>query len=153
MAWVDKDNIDFLIQDLGLPQEIDLLSLDIDGNDYHVLENVVFLNPRAIVLEYNAKLPPPVKWVMAYDQYHTKTNTDYFGASLKSFEYLLYKRGYCLVGCNISGVNAFFVRKDLVKEHFHSDCSAENHYEDLKIWLLAAFGPGNGPDFGPYEDN
>ena len=153
LAWVDKDNIDFLIQDLGLPQEIDLLSLDIDGNDYHVLENIVFLNPRAMVLEYNAKLPPPVKWVMAYDQYHTKTNTDYFGASLKSFEYLLYKKGYCLVGCNISGVNAFFVRKDLVEEHFHSDCSAENHYEDLKIWLLAAFGPGNGPDFGPYEDN
>ena len=153
LAWVDKDNIDFLIQDLGLPQEIDLLSLDIDGNDYHVLENIVFLNPRAIVLEYNAKLPPPVKWVMAYDQYHTKTNTDYFGASLKSFEYLLYKRGYCLVGCNISGVNAFFVRKDLVEEHFHSDCSAENHYEDLKIWLLFAFGPGHGPDFGPYEDN
>ena len=153
LAWVDKDNIDFLIQDLGLPQEIDLLSLDIDGNDYHVLENIVFLNPRAMVLEYNAKLPPPVKWVMAYDQYHTKTNTDYFGASLKSFEYLLNKRGYCLVGCNISGVNAFFVRKDLVEEHFHSDCSAENHYEDLKIWLLAAFGPGNGPDFGPYEDN
>ena len=153
MAWVDKDNIDFLIQDLGLPQEIDLLSLDIDGNDYHVLENIVFLNPRAMVLEYNAKLPPPVKWVMAYDQYHTKTNTDYFGASLKSFEYLLYKRGYCLVGCNISGVNAFFVRKDLVEEHFHSDCSAENHYEDLKLWLLAAFGPGSGPDFGPYQDN
>jgi hypothetical protein len=153
LAWVDKDNIDFLIQDLGLPQEIDLLSLDIDGNDYHVLENIVFLNPRAMVLEYNAKLPPPVKWVMTYDQYHTKTNTDYFGAFLKSFEYLLYKRGYCLVGCNISGVNAFFVRKDLVEEHFHSDCSAENHYEDLKIWLLAAFGPGNGPDFGPYEDN
>ena len=153
LAWVDKDNIDSLIQDFGLPQEIDLLSLDIDGNDYHVLENIVFLNPRAMVLEYNAKLPPPVKWVMAYDQYHTKTNTDYFGASLKSFEYLLYKRGYCLVGCNISGVNAFFVRKDLVEEHFHSDCSAENHYEDLKIWLLAAFGPGNGPDFGPYEDN
>jgi hypothetical protein len=40
-----------------------------------------------------------------------------------------------------------------VEEHFHSDCSAENHYEDLKIWLLAAFGPGNWPDFGPYEDN
>ncbi|MBT5115742.1 MAG: hypothetical protein HOM27_06685 [Candidatus Marinimicrobia bacterium] len=153
LAWIDKDNIDSLIQNFGLPQEVDLLSLDIDGNDYHVLENIVFLNPRAIVLEYNARLPPPVKWVMAYDQYHTKTNTDYFGASLKSFEYLLNKRGYCLVGCNISGVNAFFVRKDLVKEHFHSNCSAENHYEDLKIWLLSAFGPGNGPDFGPYEDN
>ena len=153
LAWVDKDNIDFLIQDLGLPQEIDLLSLDIDGNDYHVLENVVFLNPRAIVLEYNARLPPPVKWVMAYDQYHTKTNTDYFGASLKSFERLLLKKGYLLVGCNILGVNAFFVRKDLVEQHFHADYSAENHYEPQRYWLNYGFSSGFPPDFGPYCDD
>ena len=152
-AWIDKDNIDSLINDFGLPQEIDLLSIDIDGNDYHVFKNIVSLNPRVVVIEYNATLPPPVKWVMTYDQCHTKTNTDYFGASLKSFEYLFQKKGYSLVGCNISGVNAFFVRKDLMKEYFHSDCSAENHYEDLKLWLLAGFGPGSGADFGPYEDN
>ena len=51
------------------------------------------------------------------------------------------------------GSNAFFVRKDLIGEHFHSDCSAENHYEELKNWLLASFGPSLGADFGPYEDN
>ena len=152
-VWIDKDNIDSLINDFGLPQEIDLLSIDIDGNDYHVFKNIVSLNPRVVVIEYNAKLPPPVKWVMAYNQCHKKTNTDYFGASLKSFEYLFQKKGYLLVGCNIAGVNAFFVRKDLMEEHFHSDCSAENHYEDLKLWLLACFGPGSGLDFGPYEDN
>ena len=152
-AWIDKDNIDSLINDFGLPQEIDLLSIDIDGNDYHVFKNIVSLNPRVVVIEYNATLPPPVKWVMTYDQCHTKTNTDYFGASLKSFEYLFQKKGYLLVGCNIIGVNAFFVRKDLMEKHFHSDCSAENHYEDLKLWLLAGFGPGSGADFGPYEDN
>mgnify|MGYP001225992320 FL=1 len=152
-AWIDKDNIDSLINDFGLPQEIDLLSIDIDGNDYHVFKNIVSLNPRVVVIEYNAKLPPPVKWVMTYNQCHTKTNTDYFGASLKSFEYLFQKKGYLLVGCNIIGVNAFFVRKDLIEEHFHSDCSAENHYEALKFWLIAGFGPGFGADFGPYEDN
>ena len=152
-VWIDKDNIDSLINDFGLPQEIDLLSIDIDGNDYHVFKNIVSLNPRVVVIEYNAKLPPPVKWVMTYNQCHTKTNTDYFGASLKSFEYLFQKKGYLLVGCNITGSNAFFVRKDLMEEHFHSDCSAENHYEDLKYWLLAGFSTRLGADFGPYEDN
>jgi len=152
-AWIDKDNIDSLIKDFGLPQEVDLLSIDIDGNDYHVFKNIVSLNPRVVVIEYNAKLPPPVKWVMTYNQCHTKTNTDYFGASLKSFEYLFQKKGYLLVGCNIVGSNAFFVRKDLIGEHFHSDCSAENHYEEPKNWLLAGFSPGLGADFGPYEDN
>ena len=152
-VWIDKDNIDSLINDFGLPQEIDLLSIDIDGNDYHVFKNIVSLNPRVVVIEYNAKLPPPVKWVMTYNQCHTKTNTDYFGASLKSFEYLFQEKGYLLVGCNITGSNAFFVRKDLMEEHFHSDCSAENHYEDLKYWLLAGFSTRLGADFGPYEDN
>ena len=152
-VWIDKDNIDSLINDFGFPQEIDLLSIDIDGNDYHVFKNIVSLNPRVVVIEYNAKLPPPVKWVMTYNQCHTKTNTDYFGASLKSFEYLFQKKGYLLVGCNITGSNAFFVRKDLMEEHFHSDCSAENHYEDPKYWLLASFSTRLGADFGPYEDN
>ena len=152
-TWVDKDNIESLLKDCELPREVDLLSIDIDGNDYHVFENIVSIRPRVVVIEYNAKLPPPVKWIMAYNPYHTKTQTDYFGASLKSFEYLFQKKGYCLVGCNITGVNAFFVRKDLMGEHFHSNCSAENHHEDLKMWLLAGFDPGSRPDFGPYEDN
>ncbi|MCL0045385.1 hypothetical protein M1N16_04050 [Nitrospinaceae bacterium] len=90
---------------------------------------------------------------MTYNQCHTKTNTDYFGASLKSCEYLFQKKGYLLVGCNIVSSNAFFVRKDLIGEHVHSNCSVENHYEELKNWLLAGFSPGLVADFGPYEDN
>ena len=152
-AWVQKDNINSLIDDCGLPEEVDLLSLDIDGNDYHVLENIVPLKTRVLVVEYNSKLPPPVKWVMGYNPEHQKTNTDYFGASLKSFEQLLLKRGYLLVGCNIVGVNAFFVRKDLVEEHFHADFSVENHYEPQRYWLINAFSSGFPPDFGPYCDD
>ena len=133
-----------------MPEEFDLLSLDIDGNDYHVLENISPLNARLVVVEYNSKLPPPVKWVMAYNPGHQKTNTDYFGASLQSFEQLFFKKGYLLVGCNIAGVNAFFVRKDLVAQHFHADFSAENHYEPQRYWLLSGFSSGFPPDFGPY---
>ena len=152
-SWVNKDNINSLIDDCGLPEELDILSLDIDGNDYHVLENITPLMARVIIIEYNSKLPPPVKWVMGYNPEHQKTNTDYFGASLKSYEQLLLQKGYLLVGCNIVGVNAFFVRKDLVEEHFHVDYSAENHYEPQRYWLLAGFGPGFPPDFGPYCDD
>ncbi|SVD92153.1 uncharacterized protein METZ01_LOCUS445007, partial [marine metagenome] len=97
-AWVNKDNINSLVNGSGAPEEVDLLSLDIDGNDYHVLENISPLNARLVVVEYNSKLPPPVKWVMAYNPDHQKTNTDYFGASLQSFEQLFFKKGYLLVG-------------------------------------------------------
>ena len=152
-AWVSKDNINSLIDDCGLPEELDFLSIDIDGNDYHVLENIVPLKARLVVVEYNSKLPPPTNWIMKYNPDHKKTNTDYFGASLKSFERLLLKKGYLLVGCNILGVNAFFVRKDLVEQHFHADYSAENHYEPQRYWLKYGFGSGFPPDFGPYCDD
>ena len=86
-AWIDKDNIDSTLKECELTEEVDLLSIDIDGNDYHIFKNIISIKPRVIIIEYNAKLPPPVEWIMKYNPHHTKTNTDYFGASLKSFEY------------------------------------------------------------------
>ena len=38
--------------------EIDLLSIDIDGNDYHVWKAIDVINPRVVVIEYNAKFTP-----------------------------------------------------------------------------------------------
>ncbi|HMB02323.1 MAG TPA: hypothetical protein VKP69_01120, partial [Isosphaeraceae bacterium] len=49
--------------------------------------------------------------------------------SLKALEELGTKKGYSLVGCNISGVNAFFIRNDLLDDHFAAPYTAENYYE------------------------
>ncbi len=40
------------------------------------------------------------------------------GASLKALERLGRTKGYCLVGCNYTGVTAFFVREDLAADRF-----------------------------------
>ena len=67
-AWVQRDNINELIAEgPEAGRALDLLSLDIDGNDYHVLEAVESLNARVVVIEYNPKYPPPVKWVKAHN--------------------------------------------------------------------------------------
>ena len=66
-----------------------MLSLDIDGNDYHVLEAIENLNARVVLVEYNPKYRPPVKWVMQYNPRHSYDGSDYFGSSLKSYEELL----------------------------------------------------------------
>jgi hypothetical protein len=55
-----------------------------------------------------------------------------FGASLKAMELLGNELGYCLVGCDYTGTNAFFVRSDLVEGHFASPFTAENHYEPAR---------------------
>ena len=151
-AWVKKDNINELISEKQKNREvIDLLSLDIDGNDYHVLEAIEPLNARVIVLEYNFKYRPPAKWVMKYNPNHSSDESDYYGASLKSFEILLSKKGYKLVGCNLYGVNAFFVREDLMKNHFLDNCTAENHYEPGRLFLRGWMLPLHVENFGPFE--
>lgn len=149
---IQKDNINQVIDKWqSIAGGLDLLSLDIDGNDYHVIEAIKSLNARLIILEYNSKYHPPVKWVMEHNPKHSYVFSDYYGASLKSLEILLIEKGYKLVGCNLSGVNAFFVREDLVEKYFLDDCSAENHYEPERVVLSYALEAHHPPNFGPFE--
>lgn len=138
-SFITKDNINELIYSQIKSNEIDLLSVDIDGNDYHVLSAITCIKPRVIIIEYNAKFRPPILFCMDYDETHTWEKDDCFGASLKFLEINLEKKGYCLVGCNLSGVNAFFVRKDLVSDKFLAPFTAENHYQPPRYYFSGYF--------------
>ncbi len=138
-SFITKENIDRLISDNIKSEEIDLLSVDIDGNDYHIIDAITCVSPRVIVVEYNAKFTPPILYCMDYNPTHRWEKDDCFGASLKFFEVNLEKKGYNLVGCNLSGANAFFVRKDLVADRFLAPFTAENHYEPARYYLSGYF--------------
>lgn len=149
---ITAPKIDAVLQRLAPPEPVDLLSIDLDGNDYHILSAIRSVQPRVIVAEYNAKFPPDVTWIMEYDESHRWDSTDYFGSSLKALETLLGGRRYSLVGCNLIGSNAFFVRRDLAADPpFCSPFTAENHYEPPRYFLLPAFDSGFPPGFGPYR--
>jgi hypothetical protein len=134
--FIYPDNIDNLISSNLQACEIDLLSVDIDGNDAYVVEEIKCINPRVIVVEYNAKFGPSIDFCMKYDRNHVWRKSDNFGASLKSYEKLMTKRGYSLVGCNVVGTNAFFVRKDLVGELFDQPFTSEHHFEPARYELV-----------------
>ena len=127
-AFIDKDNINDLIVGGGMNGNIDLLSVDIDGNDYHIWKAINCVNPRVVCIEYNAKFPPDFEWVMKYDKSHIWDGSDNANASLKSLEILGNELGYQLVGTNLNGVNAFFVKKELAKNLFAQPATAENLY-------------------------
>ena len=150
--FITAPTIDQKIASLTAGRDVDLLSIDLDGNDYYVLDAIRSISPRVIVAEYNSKFPPDVPWIIEYNESHRWDGTDYFGASLKSLELLLTKRGYALVGCNIVGTNAFFVRTDLVNEsRFCAPFTAENHYEPSRYFLLPAFQAGHPVNWGPFR--
>ena len=127
-AFITKDNINDLISRAGISGEIDLLSIDIDGNDYYVWEAINVVRPRVVVIEYNAKFPPNHVWKMAYNEKHVWDGSDCHGASLKAMELLGRELGYRLVGTNFNGTNAFFVRQELASNHFFDPPTAEALY-------------------------
>ena len=132
-AFITKDNINDLFKKGGFTGEIDLLSIDVDGNDYYVWNAINVVNPRAVIIEYNGKLPPSVDWSQAYDRNHIWNWNDNYGASLKALERISNEKGYQLVGTNYIGVNSFFVRKDLAKDKFAKPATAEYLYTPMKF--------------------
>lgn len=150
-SFITRENINDLISSAVTASDIDLLSVDIDGNDYHVLQAITCVKPRVVVVEYNAKFPPPISYCMQYDPTFVGGQTDNYGASLKFLEVRLAPLGYSLVGCSLSGVNAFFVQTDLVRDRFLSPFTAEKHYEAARYKLIYA-SSGHKPSYQTLEN-
>jgi hypothetical protein len=143
---VTVENVDLLIagSQASAAGELDLLSIDIDGNDYHVMQAVESVRPRVIVIEYNAKFPPPMDLVLPYDPGFSWDGSDYAGASLQALANLAARRGYRLVGTNITGTNAFFVRTDLAGSQFAAGDAAAL-YNPARYWLTHGYIAGHLP--------
>ena len=117
-SWITLENIVQISEaakaKLGR-SEIDVISLDLDGNDIFLVEKLLkgsFL-PSLFIVEYNSKYFPPIEWSIIYNPDHEWAGDDYFGASLMSFTLLFSKYKYKLVCCNShTGANAFFVREE-----------------------------------------
>jgi hypothetical protein len=139
-SLVTAENIAGVLSDLKVPTEFDLFSLDIDRNTYFAWKALKHLRPRVVIIEYNSQFPPPVEWTVEYRPDLIYNCTAYMGASLKAYEKLADELGYALVGCETSGINAFFVRRDLCGDKFAEPFTAENHFEPPRYFLLRRDG-------------
>ena len=117
-AFLTVENVNPYLRSSLIPKQVDMLSIDIDGNDYW-LWKAMRLKARLVVVEYNASFGPEESLAIRYkpDFDRMKTgNTAYHGASLTALSRLAERRGYDLIGCEGSGVNAFFLRRGLSGE-------------------------------------
>lgn len=116
-AFVTRENIDELLGGAGLRGDIGLLSVDIDGNDYWVLEAIRSVSPRILVVEYNSTFGPDHAITVPYRADFRRERAHwsrlYYGASLAALVHLASAKGYAFVGSNGAGNNAFFVRRDV----------------------------------------
>jgi len=86
------NSLDSLLGDAGVGVDaIDLLSIDIDGDDYHVWDALTLFRPRVVIIEYNPTIPPEIDIV--------QRRGEYFGASAAALTRLARSKGYELAAC------------------------------------------------------
>lgn len=139
-SFITAENIESLFTQGGSPAEPDLLSIDIDRNDYYVWKSIVKFKPRVVIVEYNAIFRPNVSFAVTYDGSKAWDKSSNFGASLGLLTKLGEEKGYSLVACNFAGVNAFFVRNDCLQDKFLLPGDAEAHYEPARYYLYKKDG-------------
>lgn len=131
-CFVTAENINEVLLDNGIDGEIDLLSIDVDGNDYWIWKAITVIEPRVVVIEYNATLGPDQPITVKYDPnfHHLEKHPSglYHGASLAALTKLANSKGYILVGCDSNGVNAFFVREEVARGKLYEVSVQEAYY-------------------------
>ncbi len=104
------------------------MSIDIDGNDYWVLESINSIRPIILICEYNAVFGDVYPISIPYDPRFRRSNAHYsnlyFGASIEALRLLALQKGYRFVGTTSAGNDAFFVREDYAEQFV--DCSLES---------------------------
>ncbi|GLD92984.1 hypothetical protein PINS_up001576 [Pythium insidiosum] len=116
-AWVTAENVNALFEAHAVPREFDLLSIDVDFNDFWLLSAIdrSRFSPRVIVIEVNSHVPPNERRTVRYDpQRSWDAESDYFGVGVGALELWGRRAGYSLVYCETRGVNCFLVRDDVL---------------------------------------
>jgi hypothetical protein len=96
-----QDNI---LTEHGAPKDLALLSIDVDGNDYHIWDSLKEHTPEVVVIEINPTMPNDVFFIQqrSFEINH--------GSSLLAMIILGKEKGYELAAATT--FNAFFVRAD-----------------------------------------
>jgi hypothetical protein len=122
VGFDEADNLDTILTKTPVPENFDLLSIDIDGNDYHVWNAVKKYRPKVVVIEFNPTIPTCVEFVQPKDMSLSQ------GSSLLSITNLGKSKGYELVA--VTEVNAIFVLSEYYRMFKISDNSPASLRED-----------------------
>ena len=139
--WITAGNICELFEKHQVPKEFDLLSVDLDGNDYWVLKSVLNkFSPRVFVCEFNPAIAIGEAKTIKYNPSHIWDNDTFYGASFEAFKLLGEEKGYTLIG-QCADLNMFFVRNDIIpykefgityKQRLGHKYNSEGEWIDLK---------------------
>jgi methyltransferase FkbM-like protein len=125
VGFTPSDGLDSILARTEIPEDFDVLSIDIDGNDYHVWNAVTKYRPRVVVIEYNPTIPTEVDFVQPADM------TVNQGSSIAAIVRLGRAKGYELVA--VTTHNCLFVGADYFPAFGIRDNSVATLRTDLSM--------------------
>jgi hypothetical protein len=147
--FIMKENVVELFTKYNVPKKINVLSVDIDFNDFYCLKEILAnYQCDIIICEYNASHLVNEDKIVIYDKNGRWDGSNYFGVSLLSLTRLCTKYNYSLIYCNKNGVNCFFVNNDIIKD---KNLQFKNYGNIEEIYKPALYG--NGPNGGHRQDS
>jgi hypothetical protein len=103
VGFEGPERLDRILAETPIPTDFDVLSIDIDGNDYHVWEALREYRPKLVVIEFNPTIPNEVEYVQPRDPAVSQ------GSSLQAIDRLARGKGYRLIHATV--VNGIFVEQ------------------------------------------
>jgi len=147
--FIMKSNILELFRKYNVPQNINVLSVDIDFNDFYCLKEILSnYQCDIIICEYNATHLANEDKIIIYDKNGRWDGSNYFGASLLSLDKLGKKYNYSLIYCNKNGINCFLIYNDIIK---NKNLQIKNIGDITQIYKPAGYG--SGPNGGHKQDS
>lgn len=122
-AWITRENVNEILRLAGAEGDVDVFSLDLDGNDWHVWKAIEVISPRLCVFETHNVVPGGLALTIPYEPYYDYTaqpehRRDFRSVSLSAMVKLSKEKGYRLIGGHRHGFNAFFLRNDIAADLF-----------------------------------
>lgn len=149
--FIMKENILYLFNKYNVKENINLLSVDIDFNDFYCLNEILkHYTCDIIICEYNATHLPNEDKVVLYNKEQMWDYTNYFGASLLALNNLCTKYNYTLVYCDSKGVNCYFINNKILIENNLEFLNSGN-VEKIYRYPKYSIGPNGGHSQDPYN--
>ena len=118
VGYEGDSKLDTILAKTEIPIDFDLLSVDIDGNDYQVWEAMVIYKPKVVIIEINSSIFPGKVTINNPDNAFELFVS---GSSITALNHLAQAKGYKMIA-NV-GCNAIFVREELYKIFHKSQLS------------------------------
>jgi hypothetical protein len=131
ITWDGDDTFDKIMSRIGAPRDIDLVCIDIDGNDWHVWNAIETYRSKVVNVEFNPTVSNDVYFVQCADPAVNH------GSSLLAFIELAQEKGYSLV-C-VEGVDAVFVRNEYFGLFNIPDNSIDAMFDPVQTLLFQGY--------------